>query len=117
MARVKNITRTIVTGYAYDAMKRTGDTLVKVKEVITESPIRSIKQQTEVLLKNGLQGDHVLVQNRTIEKQYVMDEETFIKYSKEVTEIPPADNKEKSEETDSEENAEQNFDNDLAAAN
>jgi hypothetical protein len=87
MSREKIITKTIITGYVYDVIKRNGEQLAKVAEVIVPSPIRSIKQQSQILIDNKYSADHVLMLNRTEEKQYTMTEADFIRYSTVVTAV------------------------------
>lgn len=85
--KIKKISRTIVTGYEYDVMKREGANLTKIGTVITDKAIRSVRQQKEILVLNKLGSDNVLVYVKTVSKQFEISESDFMKYATEVTEV------------------------------
>lgn len=87
MSKEKQVTRTIITGYDYDVLKREGNNLNKVDAITIDKPIRSIKQQNEVLADNGFDGSHVLVLNKAVSKQFTMNESDFILHATQVTDV------------------------------
>ena len=84
----KTITRTITTGYNYNAFITEGDNMKKVGSVTVKEQPRSRKAVEAILTENKLDTTAVLVLSGTTEKLYKMSEEDFIKNSAEVKDEP-----------------------------
>lgn len=80
----KTITRTITTGYNYNAFITAGENLKKIGSVTVKEQPRSIKAEKAILAENKLDENAILVLAGTTEKLYKMSEENFIKYAEEV---------------------------------
>lgn len=87
MAKEKKITRTLITGYNYDVLRKSGTTMEILGSVTVPSVIRSIKEQKNVLTENGFEETDVLVMAKSEQKQYEMTEADFVKYATVVTDV------------------------------
>lgn len=84
MAKIKTVSRAVITGYKYDVIVREGNTLTVTGEVTSDTPVRSFKGTQELLKAKGFKGNESLMLTANITKQYEMDEADFIKYAREV---------------------------------
>jgi hypothetical protein len=81
MSKEKVVSRTLISAYKYEVMKREGNGLQFVQVIHSAEPIRSTKKQQDLLESEKLDKNFVLVPAGTIEQKYEMTENDFIKYA------------------------------------